>query len=214
MLPASAAAPLSSRQKSAKWCASAGAGRVDRQVGATHPHLRLEARRVHLDDLEAVRIDHEVDRRRARVVGQALQQEVLDPDTGMVELRLVAGDHDQLRVPMALTHRDAQSPREGRRALERVRACLRAKLMDGTTAHLEVPGRGRTSVLAREPRPLAERRDGQQLAVARGRGGLGPRHVRGDPRSSGRRPARERRTAPPLRHRSAHPTTPPGSRPT
>ena len=123
---------------------------TDGEVRAAHPHLGLEARRVDLEHVEAVGVDDEVDRRGAGLVGQPLQQEVLDPDAGVVELGLVSRDDEQLgRVGRRRPAGRPCARRTSGRAPTASRRASAPQLAHRHAAHLEVPACGARS---RSPR--------------------------------------------------------------
>jgi hypothetical protein len=82
----------------------AGVGPADRQELRAPRQLRAQAWRVHLHQVETVGVDDQIDGRPAGLVGEPLEQEVLDPDAGMVELRLVAGHDEQVGAPGRRRH--------------------------------------------------------------------------------------------------------------
>ena len=92
--------------------------------------------------LEAVGVDDEVDRRRAGLVGKTLEQEVLDPDAGVVELGLMPGRDDERRparpAPRPRTPSFAEKPAAAR---ERFSAGERAQLGRRHASHREAPSR-------------------------------------------------------------------------
>jgi hypothetical protein len=63
---------------------------------------------MHLHRIESVGVHHEVEGSSTHLIGESLQQEVLDPDAGMIELRLMTGHEDRSGFLVHVAHRNAE----------------------------------------------------------------------------------------------------------
>ena len=148
----------------------------------------------------------------AGLVGEALQQEVLDPHAGVVELRLVSGHHDAAPGSSAPQRRGTPSRAENAAAAASAsrRACARSSRARDACDR-EVPRPSAASAFASaSARPLVVGGRVEHLAVTRRerrpRIATTPPPTGGRRRTRTRRSARARRTArPPRRARDRTP---------